>query len=339
MDRQNLFDLLSNWAVEAARTFTPLSGGTNNRAWLVTTENGPAYILRLTSGAGDLAHFQYEVALLAALANKALPFQLPLPLQTRSGELFVFIAQESSEPAIATLTAFIAGQVPERTISTIARISVALAQLDSALATIPASVLPVSAGAAHFLYGDLSHCHFLVQDPFTTVEHILEAAQARQICAILRQTQDDWETLSAQNLPQQVLHRDCGPGNVLMEREEVTAILDFEFAGPDRRLFDLCVALSWWPVRLMGTGREWELIDILGHTYTAHFPLTEEELLALPAALRMRDATSLVYRVGRYLAGLETEKTLQERVRHSIWRETWLAANRETLLQHVLTWS
>ncbi|HEX4714127.1 MAG TPA: hypothetical protein VH164_04280, partial [Ktedonobacteraceae bacterium] len=57
-----------------------------------------------------------------------------------------------------------------------------------------------------------------------------------------------------------------------------------------------------------------------------------------PAALRMRDTTSLIYRMGRYLAGLESAQTIQERVRHSLWREAWLLANRETLVQHVMAW-
>ena len=214
----------------------------------------------------------------------------------------------------------------------------ALAQLDTALASIPASSLPASSQEADFQYGDLSHCHPLIPDPLATAEQLLASEQARPLCAIFSQSLQDWETLSAQHLPQQLLHRDYGPGNVLMEKEHVTAVLDFEFTNMDRRIFDLCVALSWWPVRLMGTGREWELIDVLGQNYTTLFPLTEQELLALPAALRMRDTTSLVYRMGRYLAGLETMQTVRERVQHSLWREAWLVANRERVVEHALTW-
>jgi homoserine kinase type II len=89
----------------------------------------------------------------------------------------------------------------------------------------------------------------------------------------------------------------------------------------------------------MGTGQEWELIDSLGRAYTAYVPLTEEELLTLPASLRMRDTTSLIYRIGRYIAGQESEQTIQERARHSIWREEWLLGNQETLVQHALAWA
>jgi len=49
-----------------------------------------------------------------------------------------------------------------------------------------------------------------------------------------------------------------------------------------------------------GTGKEWEIIDAFGRAYMAHFPLEEQELLSLPDIFRLRDATSLLYRIGRY---------------------------------------
>jgi len=140
-------------------------------------------------------------------------------------------------------------------------------------------------------------------------------------------------------LPQQLLHRDYDPGNILMDHHHVTAVLDFEFAGQDLRVLDLCVALSWWPVQLLGTGQEWALMDAFGVAYTHQFPLSAEELLAIPAVFRLRDATSFVHRLGRYLAGLETEARIQDRVQHSLWLEAWLSAHQKTLLQHTLAWS
>lgn len=331
--------LLTNWPLDPATALFPLAGGTNNRAWRVVLGDGSSYVLRLTAGAANLARFQYESALLRALCDKALPFRLPLPLQTFNGENFVLVEQDQEEPVLATLTPFLPGRLPERTLANCAGDGVALAQLDAALATIPESALPAEAGEPRFFYGDLYHCHPLVTDPLAAIARLLEAELALSLTAILEQSLRDWETPSIQALPQQLLHRDGGPGNVLMEDGRVTAVLDFEFAAPDRRIFDLSVALSWWPVRLMGTGQEWEMIDTFGRAYTAHFPLSNEELLALPAVLRMRDTTSLVYRIGRYLAGLETLATIQERAQHSLWREEWLLANRETLVRHALAWS
>lgn len=331
--------LLADWPIEPPSTLTPLAGGTNNQTWLVKAEHGASYVLRLMTGNADLARVRYEAALLMALEAAALPFDLPRPLPTRAGDTLLLIEQDDAEPAIATLTPFLPGQLAERTVTNSVRAAVALAQLDLALADIAPSTLPADEGPGRFLYGDLSHCHPLVPDPFAATAQLLQPLQAQAIAEILRQTQRDWEILSTQDLPRQILHRDCGPGNVLLDSERVTAILDFEFAGVDQRVFDLCVALSWWPVRLMGSGQEWELIDSLGRAYTAFLPLTEAELLALPATLRMRDTTSLIYRIGRYRAGLEREQLIQERVQHSLWREAWLLANQDTLIQHALAWA
>jgi Ser/Thr protein kinase RdoA (MazF antagonist) len=84
--------------------------------------------------------------------------------------------------------------------------------------------------------------------------------------------------------------------------------------------------------------KEWDLIDILGSVYQAHFPLSEEELLALPDIWRLRDGASLIHRMGRYVAGQETDARIQNRIEHSLWREAWLSGNREALVRHALTW-
>jgi len=139
-------------------------------------------------------------------------------------------------------------------------------------------------------------------------------------------------------LPQQLLHLDYGPANLFMKDRRVTAVFDFEFAGIDLRVMELCVALSWWPVHLMGTGKEWEMMDAFATAYLAGFPLSTEELHAIPEVLRLRDAGSLVHRMGRYFAGLETDFRIQERVEHSLWREAWLICHREMLLLHAGAW-
>ena len=75
-----------------------------------------------------------------------------------------------------------------------------------------------------------------------------------------------------------------------------------------------------------------------GVTFVEHFPLDEAELLAFPDIWRLRDSASFVHRMGRYMAGLETEAHIQKRVQHSLWREAWLLANQDTLVLHALRW-
>jgi Ser/Thr protein kinase RdoA (MazF antagonist) len=212
-----------------------------------------------------------------------------------------------------------------------------LALLDAAFATLPMIDLADNFTSSP-RFGELALWHPLVPDPFVAVEQLcIDKSQSRQICTFLTSVLDSVDDLY-NRLPQQLLHRDYDPGNILMDDQRVTAVLDFEIAGWDIRVLDLCVALSWWPVNLMGTGKEWAIIDAFGNAYVKHFPLSEDELLAIPDVLRLRDAASFVYRMGRYFAGLETDARMQGRVKHSLWREAWLSANRERLLQYTLAW-
>jgi len=317
------------WPVATLRQIFPLQGGTNNRSWRVEAADGQSYVLRLTS---DAAKIRYE----AALSEKQLPFLLPLPMRANNGDILVPFEQETS--TLAVLYPLLPGSIPERTDPHNAfQAALTLAQLDSALADLP-GFRPLNSIQAFPRFGDLTCCHPPVSDPLTAIEHLpIEREQGHELRAYLTKTMESVESLYAQ-LPQQLLHRDYDPSNILMDNHRVTAVLDFEFAATDIRIIDLCVALSWWPIDLLGTGKEWEIIDVFGSTFVSKFPLSEEELRAIPAVLRLRDVTSLVHRMGRYFAGLETDPRMQDRVSHSFWREAWLSAHQEILLQHALRW-
>ena len=189
------------------------------------------------------------------------------------------------------------------------------------------------------LCGDGDQFHALIADSLVTIEQLpVErslSSRVRDLQAVVIGMIDDLFC----HLPQQLLHRDCGPGNMLVDASGITALLDFEFAGKDIRALDLCIALSWWPVNLMGTGKEWEVIDAFGSAYMHDFLLSEAELRAIPDLLRLRDAGSLTHRIRRYMAGMESDAVIEGRLKHTLWREEWLSVNQEQLLDHVFSWT
>jgi len=331
-------NLWEAWPIAGPWHLSPLSGGKNNRVWRAEAADGQCYVLRFIFDLAQIPHSRYEAALLEALAHKQPPFLLPLPLRAQNGDIIVPVEQEMEIPAFAILSPLLPGHMPDWNDLTIAASAgSALAWLDQALAALPEMPLPED---AQFLstFGELAHCHPLVPDPLAAVEQLpIDREQAKQIRHFLATVMEKVPNLY-RRLPQQLLHRDYDPGNILVDDQQVTAVLDFEFVGVDLRVLDVCVALSWWPVDLLGTGKEWDLIDTFGNSYVTYFPLSEQELLAFPDIWRLRDATSLVYRMGRYLARLEMDTRMQDRVQHSLWRETWLSANQETLLHHALSW-
>jgi homoserine kinase type II len=336
MDISNLW---LAWQIKGPWTLSPLSGGTNNLIWRAETADGQVYVLRLARDVSDVPHMRYEGAILQALSEKDLPFLLPLPIKANSGDIIVSFEQEAGTPSVASLHPLLPGRLPDRNDHRIAsNAGTALALLDSALASQPEISVP---GASQRLpmVGELANCHPLVPDPLVAIERLpVNSEQRKQIHTFLVSVMESVEDLYAR-LPRQLLHRDYDPDNILVQDQQVTAVLDFEFAATDIRVLDLCVALNWWPLDQMGTGKEWDLIDTFGTAYTARFPLSKEELRAIPAVWRLRDAISLVHRIGRYFAGLATDSRIQSRVKHSLWREEWLSANRETFLRHVLAWA
>jgi homoserine kinase type II len=338
MENNDLTQSWQAWPIAGPWHLSPLSGGTNNLVWRAETEDGKHYALRLFPDLTQLARLRYEAALLSALANVELPFRLPLPIRTRSGEDVAFLEQKAGTSAFAILSPFLSGEHPDRNDPALAAPGgTAMAALDNALAALPDIAVP--AGFEPFTFGGFVCGHGPVPDPLAAVERLpIERDKARQIQNILASVLEEVADLYAR-LPQQLLHLDYGPANIFMEDQRVTAIFDFEFASIDLRVMELCVALSWWPVGLMGTGKEWAVMDALVTAYVADFPLSEEELHAIPKVLRLRDAGSLIHRMGRYFAGLETNAIMQKRAEHSLWREAWLLAHDEMLLHHAMIWS
>ncbi len=335
MDMEQLWQA---WPIAGPWRLSPLSGGTNNLVWRVEIASGERYVLRVFPDLTQIPRLRYEAALLLALSNAGLPFRLPVPIMTRNGESMAFFEQEAGAQAFATLSPFLPGERPDRNdLSLAPPAGAALAVLDKALAALPETAIPAEFEPT-FSFGSIVCGQAPFPDPLVAVERLpVERDKVRQIQGILASVIEKVPDLYAR-LPQQLLHLDYDPANIFMQDHRVTAVFDFEFAGIDLRVIDLCVALSWWPVNLMGTGKEWEMMDAFAAAYTADFPLSKEELHAIPDTLRLRAAGSLVHRIARYFAGRETDTTMQQRIEHSLWRETWLVAHRETLLHHAMTW-
>jgi homoserine kinase type II len=339
MDVSNLW---TAWPICGPWRLFPLPGGTNNVVWRAETADGQSYVLRLSPDLSRAPRMRSEAWLLQALEEKGLPFCLPVPLRTTGGERVVHVAPEQEAGFLATLTPLLPGSLHDRPpqrhdLQVAAQAARTLALLDQALATLPD--IPHSESSPLYpSFGEFAHWHPLIPDPLAAVERLPgDCEQLTGVRTFLSEVQASVPGLYAA-LPQQVIHRDYDPGNILLDQQQVTAVLDFEFAGRDIRVLDLGVALSWWPAHLLGTGEEWELITAFGCAYIRQYALHKEELLALPAVFRLREAASLVHRAGRYLAGLETQGHMRRRIEHTLWREAWISVHQEMLQEHALAW-
>jgi Putative homoserine kinase type II (protein kinase fold) len=327
----NLEELRQAWPIPEPWSLSPLTSGINNLTQVLETSTG-SYILRTYRRDRSLEKIRYELRILRVLQQKNLTFQIPAPIPTATGELFAALSG-----TIVTISPHLSGSIPQNdNLEQAHAAGQALAELVTTLAEI--RVEPTSQIAPFPLSNDFAGWAGCPVKPAEVIEKLpLAEKEQNQILRLLENTQA-FAPFLYQTLPQQVIHRDYDPSNILMEGNVVTGVLDFEFCGPDVRILDLAYALSQWPFGLWNTGREWSVIDAFGKGYFERQRLTLTELEMLPHVLRLRATTSLFFRLGRYQQGVETSETLLEHIQYTLRNEIWLEANKEELLSHIDSW-
>jgi homoserine kinase type II len=323
----------SVWGLTAPWRVEVLGQGTNNLVVRIETTAG-GYVLRMYGNHADEGRVEVELQILAALASQHLPFAVPSPVSTRQSARYARIPTTDGE-VLAVLTPWIAGDHPhDDDLVQAEAAGEALGRLDQALADV--HLTEPEAVRTWRSFGDLAHCHPLVPEP-------AEAIATLPVPDMLRQrllTRYAWLTdripaLYAR-LPQQLMHEDYAPSNVLLQETRVTGVLDFEFCARDVRAMDLTVALSWWPAQVLGTDNEWPIIRALTTGYARHVRLGADELTAIPVLYELRAYTSLIHRLGRYRQGLSPLAAVVARAQAALERADWLRDSGERFVGTLL---
>src|SRR5688500_8456701 len=322
-------ELQEIWPLPEPWSLRPILQVINNLTQIVETPAGN-YILRTYDADHHLEHIGYELSLLRELQQTRLPFRIPVPVLTVSGESFAIFSGR-----IITMSPWLQGVPPQGDNLEQAQVAgQALAELVKALANIQIEttfeVVPFPLSADFEAWGkiDSSSVHSIIsQLPLTKKEQ-------GQILTLVERTQASAPSLYRM-LPVQIIHRDYDQSNILMEGNSVTGVLDFEFCGPDLRILDLAYALSQWPAGLWNTGNEWPVIDAFAQGYLERQELMPSELDALPLIFRLRATCGLFFRLGRYKRGLETPERMIERIQEILDFEMWLQNHEAELMEHV----
>ncbi len=330
--------LATTWPMTTPIRLMPLTAGRNNLVYRVEDSASLPCILRVYHNHADVARVRYEVALLAALRDTPLPFAVPTPLATRAGALVhpLQVDDDLLSGALAVLWTEVAGTHPDPVDEGQAEaVGAALAQLDTALAAIDPAALP---GRATLPLRDLRRRVSAPDDVEAALLHLpLPTEDTAHLVGQLRWVEAQIPPLYA-SLPQQLVHGDIGPSNVLMDGARVTGMLDFEFSHYDLRIWDLLVPLSWWHPDLFGTGAEWGMMEALGRGYTAHLPLHPGEVRALPLLFRLRSIGGLLRDLAWRQQGRASEERVLERAVYTLMRERWLQRNQSRLLTMAERW-
>jgi len=218
-------DVLAFWGLDCQTKQVPVAEGTAS-AWLVVVPDGRRYVLKHKPAEADVA---LEGWLLGQLADRGLPVAPPIP--TTAGALCapeagIRYALYRYLPGAALHAHYAPGA--EHRARAFGR---AIAQLHRGLLDItPVAGLPIMSLPLQLLGGVRSAVYAHASRSTAVDPTVLDATFGVLENELLPQYA---------RLPQQLIHRDCHPGNMLFERNEVSGFIDFEIATWGIRIFDL----------------------------------------------------------------------------------------------------
>jgi homoserine kinase type II len=290
--------LAANYNLTPPLEVAPLdTQGMNNTAYGVRTGAGDFVLKRYDTHLAPES-LRYEQALTAWLATRGLPFAVPAPIPTRSGDALL-----PYEGGWRVLMPWLPGRQPDReSVAEHAEVGAGLALLHRELEQCPLGERP----GVH-AYGDLEHVHPAIPDPYGLTAEQLGVEAGPQRDAALAW----WRELLAwfrpfvegeyRALPWQIVHGDFAPSNTLIAGGRLSAILDFEVATPDARALDLAAGL-YFSLRPWEGKDRWRIAGALLRGYGRHGRLTAGEAAALPRLILLREITSRVWWFGRGVA-------------------------------------
>ena len=258
-----LADWLGNYSVGALASFEPIAAGIENTNYFVTTSQG-RYVLTLFERL-PAEELPFYLQLMAHLARHGIP--CPAPMADLSDQ---YLQHLNGKPA-ALVT-----RLPGRLIEApgerhCAELGALLARLHLAGRSYPA-YLENPRGPKWWRMAAKDVMPFLEINQVEILEKELEFQAGHRF----------------PDLPRGPVHADLFRDNALFEKERVSGVIDFYFAGVDCLLFDVAVCVNDWcladPMRDRRLD-EARTRSLLG-AYHAVRPFTAPERDAWPAMLR-----------------------------------------------------
>jgi homoserine kinase type II len=129
---------------------------------------------------------------------------------------------------------------------------------------------------------------------FNTAESLMSQIDKNEQL-ILQQELAFLSRFSELALPAGAIHADLFPDNALVINNQITGIIDFDFACHEVYIFDICICINAWCSKANGELDRLRMRDLLA-AYTSLRPLNQDENLAIPMMLR---ATALRFWLSR----------------------------------------
>jgi homoserine kinase type II len=261
---EELRAFLADYAIGEVVSCKGIAEGVENSTFLLRTEVG-TYILKLYEKRMTPADLPFVMALMEHLAAQGIA--CPTPVKTKHG---VTLRQLCGRPA--AIISFLDGMWPRR-INPIHCTGVggALARLHLAGASL-AQRRPNNLSVAGWK-SLFESCRGRA--------HEVRAGLAEELGAELAELERNWP----QGLPNGIIHADLFPDNVFFRHDQVSGLIDFDFACTDFLAYDLAICLNAWCFESDGSFNVTKARVMLA-SYRAVRALTPEEFAALPLLAR-----------------------------------------------------
>lgn len=303
----------------------------HNHLAVVRSADDREYVL-CTYASSDPAPVQYVQTILHGMNAAALPFHIPTCVATRSGAA-VYVHNDGYRQWVASLTPMRMGNhcSPEDT-TTAMRAGIALGQITMQLAHVPSPSTPCPTPPL----GALAQIHPAVSNPAMNV-HVAPLSVDRVVKLMQIVEECQAFAIRAQQLPQQFIHGEFTPHNVLFEDDVVTAVLDFEQIHRDARVYDIAIALSSWCT--FDDTYDRRVLRALGRGYCSVVTLDAYEREAMLDAMRLVRLHRFLRTLGDYQAGTVTKVHVERAAAAVLTYESWLKRRREEARFDVHGWS
>lgn len=249
-----------------------LTAGRNNESFHLRTEAGD-YVLRRSRDSKTSEALAFEHSLIAHLRQQGFP--VPELIPSLAG-----LTWESTSGRLWTISRFIVGDQPIRDEKSAALGGAILARFHTAMAAFkPDTSVPPKANRIVEILNVLATCE---THPSLTAEVSTLIKRSRKA------THKTGELLehSAKGLPQTIIHGSCRLTSLLMQNDEVVALLDMDSARCGSRAEDIAIALASFAKCRAGTAAvDSIMVNSFHRAYASILHIGKAEAEAVPAHL------------------------------------------------------
>ncbi|MBI3957638.1 MAG: phosphotransferase [Chloroflexi bacterium] len=318
---------ISQFALRPPIETFAIGQGSNSRTAGVHTGDGD-FLWKHYQPVHTEASIRYEHRLLLWLAAGELSFAVPTPAPNREGDTLCVM----DDGLHALFPLIPGGPVDYADPRQLENVGGALAELQPVLARYPTAPRSGMTG-----FDALATVHPAISNPHTHSPPNLGLPEREPFASLLAWWREEVAALQSfidgplRALPRQVIHGDFVPSNTLHRGDQLTAVVDFEFAGPDARALDVASGL-YYSLRVWKGDDPWPRGEAFGRGYldSGNRPnatgqardrwadsrnqarLTDAERAALPWLMRLRNGVSKIFWLGKSLADGTTEKQVLE---------------------------